>query len=266
MYTLFKYEGETNNKYTKGDIYGIYQNKWQRVHTFNEWKLLSAINKQKIFLNCSEEMPDGKTLTEFAPFSMLTYSTNQKTKSFNINFIPKNQLLIMKSLFSLNRVNRLLQIDVNTVETNGIIYILITNGIKDENDCITFYTYKSVDENNLLVNEWIPVLKFDGVNYSYINDNFGDLTKHKLSKLEREELDILFANKDNIQLGFAFLFKPTGADFPNMNVLDITIKADIKGRWDSTQLGIDYTYSYLDDSSVTITFKKPGKYKINYFN
>ena len=264
--TLFKYEGTTNSKYTRGDIYGIYQGKWQRVHTFDEWKMLTAANKLAVFLDCSDDMPDGKTLTDFTPFSMLTYSTAEETKKFNINFIPKNQLLIMKSIFNLTNINRILNIEIDSMEVNGIIYILLTNGIVDENNKLTYYTYQSIDENSMPVNQWKPVLQFDGSAVEYITENqdFGDLTKHKLAQLTREELDLLFANTQELKLGFAFLFKSIGPNL-QLRVNEIILNTDVKGQWNSTQLGVDYTYCYPDDSSMTITFKAKGKYKINYF-
>lgn len=230
--------------------------------------MLSSKNRQKIFLECNENMlPSGEILTKFAPFSMLTYSTDQAVRQFNINFIPKDQILIMNSIIDLHRVNRILHINIHSMEVNGLIYVLLTNGILDENGLMTFFTYKFVDENNLSVNQWIPLLKSDGINYMFLTENqdFGNLTPYKLSTLNQDELDIIFANQpDDLKIGFAFLFHPIDVN-PQLRVNEIVVNTDAKGIWNSTKLGEDYTYCYLDDSTLSITFNKPGKYKINYF-
>ena len=132
MYILFKYEGSSNDKYTYGDIYGIYQGKWQYIHSLDEWMILSSLNKEYIFKQCSSEMPDKQILNDFIPFSILVYADNDNQRQFNIDFIPKQQLLVMKDLINLNQVDRILSITVNTIEINGLIYILVTNGIKND--------------------------------------------------------------------------------------------------------------------------------------
>lgn len=271
-HTIFRYEGETNDNFTNGDIYGIFNNKWQKIYSRNEWAELSALNKQEVF-NQITDFPSGEILTNFAPFSMLHYSDNEKQKYFNINYIPKNQLLIMKDFIDIKRFNRILNIQVNTVEINGLIYITLTNNKDDE---ITFFSFNE--------GKWIPTLKFNLENYYFIDiegnkleniypdiDKFGDLTNTKLSNLTSENLDLLLnpthnqSAKEINALGFAFLFIPKDAN-ANLSIKDIIINTDIKGTWDSTVLGVDYTYSYPDDSSIKIIIKQSGKYKINYMS
>ena len=298
MQTLFKYEGKTNSKYNYGDIYGIYQNKWQKIHSLDEWQMLSPINKENIFKNCSSSLPDETILNEFIPFSIITYANDDKQRKLNISFIPKDQLLIMKDLISLDQINRILSINIHTVESNGYIYILITNGIQDEDNNLIYYTYDFVNDNGVLTNSWRPILQVteDG-QYSFIinniaynlttdsstdsvfiidneyhnllvnTENLGKLIARDLITISPEYLDQLFYNMNESKLGFAFLYVPLGENAnANLQVCDIDMEIEAKGIWESTQLGVDYTYSYPDSTHININIKNKGKYKINYYS
>ena len=289
-YTLFRYEGTTNNDYSYGDIYGMLRGVWQRIHSREEWNILNGHNKQNIFKQITG-IPSGEVLTKFAPFSILNYSNNDYQKYFNINYVPKPQLIIMKDFINLSRFNRILKIEINTTETNGLIYVAIANGniIRDANilnhitvennimaidelddgtidtdtnvmsintnegnyddvrflidnssinsnlldDNIIFYTFKSVNENNIYTNKWVPSLGYNNDKYFFINadttsfeelqkdtnliESFGKLTCKQLQYLDTQELDKLLNITDtadynkvideqnNInKLGFAF--------------------------------------------------------------
>lgn len=282
--TIFRYEGPTNENYTAGDIYGIYHGKWQRIHSWNEWLILTPLNKQNIFYEVGDKIPTGEELTAFAPFSMLSYSLEERQQAFDINFIPKNQLVIMKDFFNISRFNRILNIKINVEEVEGLIYIALANGTTTSEDYKIFYTFKHLDENSNIINKWIPVLKVKDKDYHFIDENFmekeytndinilGDLTSYKLAQLDTVELDPLLNAASNInpcgatnELSFAFLFVPKREN-AQLKIYDINLHTDIKGIWESTQLGVDYTYTYPDETSIEITIKNPGKYKINYLN
>lgn len=263
MYTLFKYEGKTNDKYSYGDIYGLYQGKWQYIHSFEEWQILSAINKEHVFLQCSQEMPTKQILNDFIPFSMLTYNNDDKQLEFDIDFIPKLQLIVMKDLINLDQIDRILSIDINATEINGLIYILLTNGIKNENN-IKYYTYKFKDNNNLPLNLWIPILETNGTNHFYLDSTNKGLTIEEVRNLSAEDIDKLFTDINKSKLGFTFLYVPLRENAQlQINNIDLVVNA--KGIWESTQVGVDYTYNYPDNSHININIKKKGKYKINYF-
>ena len=69
---------------------------------------------------------------------------------------------------------------------------------------------------------------------------------------------------EKTQLGFAFILSTTTSQ-SKIQPINVLIEAEVKGTWDSTKLGEDYTYSYPDNSSIIVTIKNAGKYKINYF-
>ena len=279
MITLFKYEGLDNDKYAYGDIYGIYQGIWQKIHSMNEWQMLSPIARENIFLNCADYSPDIDILNDFTPFSLITYANDDQQKELNIGFIPKNQLLIAKDFINLDRINKILAIDINTIEIDGDIYILITNGIKDIDDNIIYYTYKFVNNNGIFINEWKPILKVKDNQYKYIDDNiyveinklstsiekFNTLTSKDLLLISPEYIEKLFQNMEQAQLGFAFLFVPK-KETAELKINNINIDVEMKGIWESTQLGIDYTYNYPDSTHININIKNKGKYKINYYS
>jgi len=278
MITLFKYEGQDTDKYTYGDIYGIYQGKWQKIHSFNEWQMLSPINRENIFLECADYLPDISILNNFAPFSLMTYANNDEQKELNIDIIPKNQILMMKDFINLDRINKILSININTIEENGNIYVLLTNGIINE-DNIYYYTYDFVNENGIFVNEWRPIIKVKDNQYTLINNNtiYTDLNKlveninildtltiRDLLLISPEYIEKLFFNTDQLQLGFAFIYA-SKKENAKLQVNSINIEAEVKGIWESTQLGVDYTYCYPDSTHININIKNKGKYKINYF-
>ena len=258
--------------------------------------MLSPINKENIFKNCSSSLPDETILNEFIPFSIITYANDDKQRKLNISFIPKDQLLIMKDLISLDQINRILSINIHTVESNGYIYILITNGIKDEDNNLIYYTYDFVNDNGVLTNSWRSILQVteDG-QYSFIinniaynlttdsstdsvfiidneyhnllvnTENLGKLIARDLITISPEYLDQLFYNMNESKLGFAFLYVPINEN-ANLQVCDIDMEIEAKGIWESTQLGVDYTYSYPDSTHININIKNKGKYKINYYS
>ena len=279
MITLFKYEGSDNDKYTYGDIYGIYQETWQKIHSINEWQMLSPIARENIFLNCAEYLPNIDILNGFTPFSLITYDNVDNQKELNISFVPKNQLLIAKDLINLDQINRILAININTIETDGDIYVLVTNGIKDIDDNIIYYTYDFIDNNSIFINEWKPVLKVKDNQYTYINDNtyvefnklstslekFHTLTVKDLLLISPEYIEKLFPTMEQAQLGFAFLFVPK-KETAELKINSINIDVEVKGIWESTQLGVDYTYNYPDSTHININIKNKGKYKINYYS
>lgn len=169
-YTLFRFEGNTNNNYTYGDIYGMLDGAWQRIHSKSEWNLLNAYNKQNIFRRITG-IPSGDILTKFAPFSLLNYSINDQQKYFNINYIPKPQLIIMKDFINLSRFNRILNIEINTTEINGLIYVVIANGniIRDAN----ILNYITADNSIMAIDEFNDGTIDTDTNVMSVNTNEG---------------------------------------------------------------------------------------------
>ena len=272
MPTLFVYEGETNDKYTNGDVYGVLGNHWTKIHTRNEWQILSPFNKQDVFLQVGDKMPTNEELTNFAPFRMLHYSTTDTNKQFSIDFIPKDQLIILTDGINVHKFSKIKKLFIDHVSNKGRIYVMVANGDKyQDHDIYYTYTHSPLDEDD--TNEWVPCLLVNDQNEYILVDSRCDRLENQslnnLKKLSLEEFNILeeavFAEllKSSDTIKLSFLFAPLEKD-SQLQIKNVTIYTDLQGMWESTQVGIDYTYAYPDSETLLISFKESGKYKINY--
>ena len=51
----------------------------------------------------------------------------------------------------------------------------------------------------------------------------------------------------------------------HLTIKNVILTTETKGIWESTVLGLDYTYAYPNDTTLAVTIKKAGIYKINYY-
>lgn len=232
--------------YLKGDICYAEENK-SLLQIATNWSALAATEKKALFDSATSEMPSISSLSDLGAFKVVAFKEGtaaMNAPTCRLTAIATDCLVTPKGLIPIRNFEGIDKATLTiTTSGQGSCKVLVTTD-RTAYQSYDFATqaWKVVDHTDL------AAVKADGIDAA------------QLTNIPRAAWDTLTAGKDGI--GFAYL--PSIESTSDVcSVDELTLQVDMRGIWERATEA-DYTYAYPNNTTLRVTLKTDGDYKINY--
>lgn len=232
--------------YLKGDACYAEENK-SLLQIATNWSTLAAAEKKVLFDSATSEMPNISSLSDLGAFKVVAFkenATDMIAPTCRLTAIATDHLVMPKGLIPIQNFEGIDKATLTiTTSGQGSCKVLVTTD-RTAYQSYDFATqaWKAVDHTD------IAAVKANGIDAA------------QLTNIPRAAWDTLTAGKDGI--GFAYL--PSIESTSDVcSVDELTLQVDMRGTWERASEA-DYTYAYPNNTTLRVTLKTDGDYKINY--
>lgn len=213
----------------------------------SNWGTLSEAEKKALFVAATCGVPNLSSLSDLGAFEILAFK--ESTAAMNaptcrLTAIATERLVTPKGLIPIQNFEGIDKATL-TVTTGGqgsCKVLVTTDRAAYQSYDFAAQTWKAVDHTD------IAAVKASGIDAA------------QLTNIPRAAWDTLTAGKDGI--GFAYL--PSIESTSDVcSVDELTLQVDMRGTWERAS-ETDYTYAYPNNTTLRVTLKTDGDYKINY--
>lgn len=209
----------------------------------SDFSALSSSQKKDLFLAAPNDLATLAQIQTLPTVKILAYKEEEASMSCEMRAIAKDKLVAPQNLIDTSRYKGINKVTLTAALSGGAALKTIVT-----TDLNSYKTYKNGAWQDIGPTD-LAAVAANGIDYA------------DLPNIPRAAWDTLLSGVN--KLGFAYL--PTiAAVTDTCEVDELTLDVDLKGTWEMALPGTDYTYGYPDQSTLRVTIKTNGEYKINY--
>lgn len=204
---------------------------------------LTGAQMKDLFAAAAYDLAPPEQVKALGKIKILAYAEALTEPTCKITAAASDRLVLPKNLIDTSRYEGINKATLTAALSGGAALKTIVT-----TDLNSYKTYKNGAWQDIGPTD-LAAVAANGIDYA------------NLPNIPRAAWDTLLSGVN--KLGFAYL--PTiAAVTDTCEVDELTLEVDLKGTWEMALPGTDYTYGYPDQSTLRVTIKTNGEYKINY--